>query len=614
MNQLYQIRRSTGEFFISSVRTVTDMTEDNSYATVNATLKKISLNIMDIADEITLPPPPPPPPILSDPHMRAKKTISSRKHKNSEIASSQYGINIFIVGLLLMFATYLKIDGLAESDRLIFLIILMLIQVLWMIFYMAIGSRKRWAAVEKDGHAGARWLRCGVGLFAVTTIVMHALKLGYFIGYIECMSIIEGIYPVTHIIHTVFQVYFLWRHSKDIVKSFKTFERFGLIHSVYTNLLLWASAVATESDHQLEEHKGRLTSLGFVNITISESHLSCNCTMDLCDNFRKGIYYIYPFYIEYQILASAMLYVLWKNIGNNLGYCHHRSKLNFRGVVPGTLLGSTVVAATIAVVVTYLMNIGRSKNNSESALSIFYFYCIAVLSFMCIVSIIGLAIYKLDNIRTMKEKSPAVKLDESLLVGSAIGSWITSWGSIIAIIFTSSHPAYTWYTLPYSILMILEKYLQNMFIITYINKKDKKSAKIPHVEISVMAADGSCSDASIEFRKDNEDKMQNLKHSNSHNATKQEGISTNNKSPDSSAKFKKAILKNITIALFLCNISLWIPPAFGCRPQYDNGLEAIVFGFIPWIIIVDIAVPFSIFYRMHSAYSLFDVYCKIGSF
>ncbi|KAM4048824.1 proton channel OTOP1-like [Anomaloglossus baeobatrachus] len=590
------------------------MTDDGRYATVNGTLNGVSLNIMDITDEITLPPPPPPPPIISESQKGAKKPISSRRHKNSEIASSQYGINVFIVGLLLMFATYLKIDGLAESDRLIFLIILMLIQILWMIFYMAVGSRKKWATTEKDGHAGARWLRCGIGLFAITTIVMHALKLGYFIGYIECMSKIEGLYPVTHIIHTVFQVYFLWRHSKDIVKSFKTFERFGLIHSVYTNLLLWASAVATESDHQLEEHMGRLTSLGFVNITLHEEHIRCNCSTDLCENFKKGIYYIYPFYIEYQILASAMLYVLWKNIGNNLGHSHHRAKLNFRGVVPGTLVGATVVAATIAVVVIYLLNIGRSKNNSESALSVFYFYSITVLSFMSIASIIGLVIYRVDKMRTMKEKSPAIKLDESLLVGSAIGSWITSWGSIIAIIFASSHPAYMWSNLPYSILMILEKYLQNLFIITFINQKDKQNAKIPRVEISAMAGDSAFTIENMEFRKSNEDKMQNLKNYNSHNGTKQDSISTNNKPPDPRAKFKKTILKNITIALFLCNLSLWIPPAFGCRPQYDNGLEAIVFGFIPWIIIIDIAVPFSIFYRMHSAYSLFDVYCKIGKY
>ena len=63
-----------------------------------------------------------------------------------------------------------------------------------------------------------------------------------------------------------------------------------------------------------------------------------------------------------------------------------------------------------------------------------------------------------------------------------------------------------------------------------------------------------------------------------------------------------------TVSLLL---QLWIPPAFGCRPEYDNGLEEIVFGFEPWIIVVNLAMPFSIFYRMHAAASLFEVYCRI---
>lgn len=58
-------------------------------------------------------------------------------------------------------------------------------------------------------------------------------------------------------------------------------------------------------------------------------------------------------------------------------------------------------------------------------------------------------------------------------------------------------------------------------------------------------------------------------------------------------------------------LQLWIPPAFGCRPEYDNGLEEIVFGFEPWIIVVNLAMPFSIFYRMHAAASLFEVYGTI---
>ncbi|CAI9577630.1 unnamed protein product [Staurois parvus] len=44
----------------------------------------------------------------------------------------------------------------------------------------------------------------------------------------------------------------------------------------------------------------------------------CNCTSNVCSMFSQGIYYLYPFTIEYHILASTMLYVLWKNIGRHV--------------------------------------------------------------------------------------------------------------------------------------------------------------------------------------------------------------------------------------------------------------------------------------------------------
>ncbi|XP_018423565.1 PREDICTED: otopetrin-1-like [Nanorana parkeri] len=488
----------------------------------------------------------PPPPLFDDLVIETNKDVHGKLHKNSEIASSQYGINVFIVGLFLMFAVYLKILGLTESDRLTFLVILMLIQVVWMIFYISISDWKKWATTEKDEHAGARWLRCGIVLFATSTLVMHALKLGYFVGYSECMPIIEGIYPVTHIIHTFFQVYFLWCHSKDVIKSFKTVERFGLIHSVFTNLLLWASAVATESDHQLEEHMERLKSLGFLNLTFNVEHLECNCTTNLCMNLKKGIYYIYPFNIEYQILASAMLYVLWKNIGNKTGHFKHSTKLKLDGVFTGSLLGLIVVAATIGIVVTYLLNIGHSKANSETALSIYYFYSIVVLSLMSIGSLLGLVIYKTERIPAVKERSPSVKLDAELLIGSAIGSWIMSWGSILAIIFAKGHPVYTWYNLPYAILVIVEKYIQNLFIITYTNYNVQDDWKTAHIEIPIVTGQISVPAESTKFTtsKANEIKQQA---SFQHKQAKIHRPPGNPKLQN----FKKSLLKNITVLLFL---------------------------------------------------------------
>lgn len=58
-------------------------------------------------------------------------------------------------------------------------------------------------------------------------------------------------------------------------------------------------------------------------------------------------------------------------------------------------------------------------------------------------------------------------------------------------------------------------------------------------------------------------------------------------------------------------VQLWILPAFGCRPQYENDLEQEVFGFGVWTTVLNVAIPMNLFYRMHSVASLFEVFRKV---
>ncbi|XP_026502836.1 proton channel OTOP1-like, partial [Terrapene carolina triunguis] len=374
-----------------------------------------------------------------------------------------------------MFAWAVHAVGIRKQDLLSYLITIMLIQLLWMLWYICRSYTQRRLIQEKDTHAGARWLKCGITLFAVITLILDSFKIGYFIGFSNCLSATEGIFPVTHAVHTLLQVYFLWCHAKDIIQSFKTLERFGVIHSVFTNLLLWTNGVLTESKHQLNEHKERLITLGFGNITIDDHAPQCNCTTTLCSIFSQGMYYLYPFNIEYHILASTMLYVLWKNIGRKVEHHHqHKILFKFHGITVGTIFGLIVLISTIAVVVVYLIQIGRSKIKSELALTMFYLYAISVLTLMCAAGIVALLIYRLEERSMDNSKNPARKLDADLLIGTASGSWLLSWGSILAIICAQSHPKYTWYNLPYSILVIIEKYIQNLFIIESIHREQEK--------------------------------------------------------------------------------------------------------------------------------------------
>lgn len=202
----------------------------------------------------------------------------------------------------------------------------------------------------------------------------------------------------------------------------------------------------------------------------------CNCTAPtLCSAISHGIYYLYPFNIEYQILASTMLYVLWKNIGRQVD-SHQRQKMQFRfhGVTAGSALGLTALATTIGVVAVYLIQIGRSKAKSESALIMFYLYATTLLMLMGAAGLVGIRIYRLDEQSLDESENPARKLDLDLLVGTASGSWLLSWGSILAILCAKAHPVYTWYNLPYSILVIIEKYIQNLFIIESVHREPGK--------------------------------------------------------------------------------------------------------------------------------------------
>lgn len=45
-----------------------------------------------------------------------------------------------------------------------------------------------------------------ITLFAAITIILGCLKIGYFVGFSECLSATEGVFPVTHAVHTLLQV------------------------------------------------------------------------------------------------------------------------------------------------------------------------------------------------------------------------------------------------------------------------------------------------------------------------------------------------------------------------------------------------------------------------
>ncbi|XP_014857957.1 PREDICTED: otopetrin-1 [Poecilia mexicana] len=554
--------------------------------------------------------------------------------KNAELLSAQYGINLLLAGVALILAIAHRDSSVEEKDLLSFTTGLMILQLIWMLWYILVRRSQRNTRTERDVNATTCWIRGGLTLLAILSLIMDALKIGYYVGYRLCLSASHVVYPVIHAIHTVAQVNFLWFHIKDVIKSFETFERFGVIHAVFTNLLLWCNGVMSETEHFMNNHVRRTLELEFKNITEGElepePELQCNCTTSTCALFSQSFTYLFPFNIEYHIFVSVLLFVMWKNIGRTIDVSSNRKSLvtKTQGLILGPILGLLALVSTIGILVVYITRLEGPREVHQSAISMFYIYGIVMLVVMCSAGALGLLIYRANHMPLDASKNPSRQLDTELLFGSALGSWFLSWCSIVSVLSSNSDPPHRWTNLIYSLLIVLEKYVQNLFIIESLYRRqesvERADPELPtNTEVSSVTASlpplNGIDNLAYESPGGGSGPTENEQEENGQENGQVYGSQRKQSNVplpvDShvaeSSNMKRLILKNIAVLLLLCNVSLWILPAFGCRPQYDNGLEEETFGFSTWTNVLNFVIPLNLFYRMHSVASLFEVFRRV---
>ncbi|XP_005998335.3 proton channel OTOP2-like [Latimeria chalumnae] len=547
--------------------------------------------------------------------------------KGGRLLSALTSINIVILGSALVSGGAFNDVAITQSEVQLFLTILMLLTIVWMLYYILCTSKQRHAILYKDSHAGPIWLIGGLALFGVCSLVLDVFKIGYSIGYISCRSPINIVFPGVQALFIIIQTYFLWMFSKDCVQIHRTRTRCGLMLTLATNLMLWMSAVTDESIHQTEaggqdpekpaENSTRLR----VGI---ESNSDCECTTNICHIFQTGYYYLYPFNIEYSLFASAMAYVMWKNVGRLMDHHSHHIKLKFHSesIFLGTILGVAVVVTGLGVLIVYEVQV-TSPEWKTQALIVYFIFNIFSLSLMSLGAIGGTIIYRFDKRDIDNHKNPSRSLDVALLLGAALGQYSVSYFSVVATMASRIGELQNVLNLTYSLLLIIQHTVQNIFIVEGLHRQ-------PFLEEDQRRGELSNNDRrdSVGFLYINNDSTSIQVGDGVLEPTpsRQNGtISIANRQEEASIDFmaiqttqvpqqsqrlswKRKGLKEISLFLLLSNIIFWIMPAFGARPQFDNGLEEDFYGFPMWVAIVNIGLPFGIFYRMHSVASLFEVY------
>ncbi|KAM9744981.1 proton channel OTOP2 [Menidia menidia] len=511
-------------------------------------------------------------------------------------------LNILILGCALVSGSASSGVKISTLDLQAFLIVLLLLTCIWMIYYIIYTARTDNAVTYKDGHAGPIWLRGGLLLFGLLSVVMDIFKIASYVGYLHCDSGVKVAFPVVQVVFVLVQTYFLWIHSQDCVQRQKNLSLCGLMLTLSTNLVLWMTAVTEESLHQttIPDYSNE-TKLSRRSMYISRAGYGddqCKCSHTTCSVFKEAYYYLYPFNIEYSLFASAMAYIMWKNVGRTTPeHNHHHVSFSLRDVFIGPIFGVLLVIAGLATFIVYEIEMKTNYSDEEGkdrAVMMHFVMNIVIVTMMSACTVIGSAIFKVDHREHVSEKNPTRNLDVGLLVGASLGQFIISYFSIIAMIGTGARDHLDRLNLAWAILMVIQLGLQNFFIIEGLHREPFHEVEPPTVMENPYVLEEN-KDANVEKAKmDTKATPETEAHSHSEHKHK--------------LLWKRRVLREVCAFLLLGNVILWIMPAFGARPQFDHDTETEFYEFNMWAAVVNIGLPFGIFYRMHSVASLFEVF------
>ncbi|KAM4598052.1 proton channel OTOP2-like [Polymixia lowei] len=515
------------------------------------------------------------------------ETARKRDHNGSGwLVSGIICVNILILGCALVGGSAFNSVAITAVHRQIFLIVLLLLTVIWMFFYTIFTFRSAQAVFYKDSHAGPVWLRAGLVFFGLLSLIMDIFKIANYVGYLHCDSPVKVAFPIVQAVFLFLQTYFLWTHAKDCVQLHKNFTRCGLALTLSTNLVLWMTAVTEESLHQTDIPENVSVAHSLYRASYEED--KCKCSYASCRIFKDAYYYLYPFNIEYSLFASAMTYVMWKNVGRLVDHGHHHVKFRLKDVGLGPVAGILLVLAGLATFVVYEVDIlNEDPDKKKKALMIHFIMNIVIVSLMSITTTIGCVIYRLDKRERVSGENPTRSLDVGLLVGASMGQFIISYFTIVAVVATGAKGCLNGLNLAWAILTVVQLGLQNFFIIEGLHREPSHIMQATALHTNVVAVQSHAE----------------MSHVMENNKTRYFLASTAHR-----VNWKRRVLKEITTFLLLANVILWIMPAFGARPQFDHYIETRFYKFTMWAAIVNIGLPFGIFYRMHSVASLFEVY------
>ncbi|KAF8790220.1 proton channel OtopLc-like [Argiope bruennichi] len=448
------------------------------------------------------------------------------------------------------------------------------------------------------------YLRIGSVVFGLGTLISSGLEVAaIFTGPKKCMDDLNMMQPVLRCLFSFIQMHFLFMNTKDMVNSFRWFRHFALMHLVATNLAIWirimlwestrdwldaihykhnssipwidakfnVSKHSLDSDTKHQDH-ARHKPHHRVHIAVArhciwesydhhaeteglmEFHL-CMQNSTIGDIWEKAMPYLYPFLVQYCLVATAIIYITWSNLHSHRLKMQRFAAVSVYGKTPnqhdevncggstrGLFLGLLILVAGIIAIILFFV-LAQDKDFNVHFM-IGALEC-GIFGISTLATILGIV-----QIRKMKSKtSRQRRLSELLQRIGMLAVYVYGICNMIAgSVSMGRLPNFLLFL--DGTLMVVQAFLQSLFIHQVAKKR-----------LSPLNID---------------------------------------EKPG----------REVVIFLVFINIVLWILESFTTQKQLRSGLQQEFYGDIAWPVITRIVLPFVIFYRFHSAVALMEAWRK----
>ncbi|GAU98106.1 hypothetical protein RvY_09292 [Ramazzottius varieornatus] len=220
---------------------------------------------------------------------------------------------------------------------------------------------------ERKSSRGSVYLKMNAILCGVGAMIYSCLEFGVYLNNRKCYEIISGVIPLLLSIYISIQTYFIFLHSKRIIRKHIILNRFGLMHLVATDITMWLRVLIDQTLYEFSVYRsennnedgaaptnstgdtarsvflgrtafrapssgitlhgqkvstdGQATSVGDLDL----SPLCAQSDSVLGDVLVNASVFLYPCIIGYAVISAGIVYCVCRNIRSEASLGHTTS-------------------------------------------------------------------------------------------------------------------------------------------------------------------------------------------------------------------------------------------------------------------------------------------------